>query len=49
MADVLEVKGYKSGAKRTHYRALTWQLNDTLGVGLLVVLTFVVMAINVFG
>lgn len=49
MADVLEVKGYKSGAKRTHYRALTWQTKDTLGVGMLVVLTTVVVMLNRFG
>lgn len=49
MADVLEVKGYKSGEKRTHYRELTWRTKDTIGVGVLCLLTIVVTAVNMLG
>lgn len=47
MADVLEVKGYKSGEKRTHYRALIWGFKDTLGVVLMLVLMLVVISFNI--
>lgn len=41
MADTLEVKGYQSDQKRTHYRILTWSRFDSMGVLVVILLAAV--------
>ncbi|SDC54910.1 energy-coupling factor transport system permease protein [Pelagirhabdus alkalitolerans] len=46
MADVMDVKNYQSGEKRTHFRQLTWHTSDSIALLMMVGLTAVVIVVN---
>ncbi|BAM46208.1 energy-coupling factor transporter transmembrane component T family protein [Amphibacillus xylanus] len=46
MADVLEVRGYQPGQKRSSFRRLSWQMRDTISLVLMGCLTIGVVVLN---
>lgn len=45
MADVMEVRGYQSGKKRSSFRQLKWKTEDTMGLTFMVALTLIILIV----
>lgn len=48
MADVMEVKGYQSGSKRSSFRQLIWKKRDTFSIGVMLLVTIGIIFLNQF-
>lgn len=46
LADAMESRGYKGGENRSKFRRLTWQIKDTLGIIVMIILTIVLVIVG---